>query len=74
MRADVTLFFLLHPPVGSQFPPCRYGTQDHFLAHLERETFYPLAGEIRALMTAFNAFSCGTGPDGTRKAETEGSI
>lgn len=73
MGADIALL-LLYPPLGSLFPPGRYSTQYHFLAHLERKIINQLAGEINTLMTTLNASSLDTGLNGTGKAIAKGTI
>ena len=74
MGAYVTPFFLFHPPLSSQFPPRRYGTEYHPLAYLYGEMFDERAGEIAALMTAFNAFTFATRLDRTGTAITKDSF
>jgi hypothetical protein len=64
MGARKTLFRFSDPLFGSQFPPARYGCQHSLLRNLDRESLEMVAGEIPALMTAFEMFFPCASPDG----------
>jgi hypothetical protein len=59
----VPFFFLFHPFLGSQLPPCWDGTEDNFLTDGDGEILDKLAWEIVALMAPLDALLLDARPD-----------